>query len=285
MTRIHLPRAEGPKPEDFHLSRRSLATLMFAGYAAYAASAEAEAIHTDDQGLVIEQTSTRSAGADLPLYVARPRAPGRHPTVLVINEVFGVHEWIRDVCRRLAHLGFVAVAPAFFFRADPEGKLPGLTNFADIMAIVKQASDPQVTADVGATLKWLQAQPFVDPQRLAVTGFCWGGGATWRACETYDAFRCGVAWYGPLKGNVMEHAKELKAPVLGLYGGLDKGIAAADVEAMREALKAAGKTDSEIIVFPKAEHGFLADYRASYNPDAGKEAWAKMLAFFKAHHV
>lgn len=285
MTRIHLTRAEGPEPQDFQLSRRGIAALMFAGYAAYAASAEAEPIHTDEAGLVVEQVTVPSAGADLPLYVARPAGAGRHPTVMVINEIFGVHEWIRDVCRRLAHLGYVAVAPAFFFRADREGKLPGMTNFGDIIAIVNQASDAQVMGDVRATLQWLEAQKFVDPKRLAVTGFCWGGGKTWRSCETFADFKCGVAWYGPLKGAVIDHAAELKAPVLGLYGGLDKGITEADVEAMRAALKASGKTGSDIIVFPKAEHGFLADYRPSYNPEAGKDGWARMLAFFKSHGV
>lgn len=285
MTRIHLTRAEGSEPQDFQLSRRGVAALMFAGYAAYAASAEAAPVHTDEAGLIIEQITIPSAGADLPLYVARPASAGRHPTVIVINEIFGVHEWIRDVCRRLAHLGYVAVAPAFFFRADREGKLPGMTNFGDIIAIVKQASDGQVMGDVRATLQWLEAQPFVDKKRLAVTGFCWGGGKTWRSCESFADFKCGVAWYGPLKGDVIDHAAELKAPVLGLYGGLDKGIPETDIDAMRASLKADGKTGSDIIVFPKAEHGFLADYRPSYNEEAAKDAWSRMLAFFRAHGV
>src|SRR5581483_11958523 len=161
----------------------------------------------------------------LPAYLARPAAPGRHPAVVVISEVFGLHEYIRDVCRRLAKLGYAAIAPAFFVRV---GDPAPLTDMDAIWRIVNAASDAQVMGDVGAAIKFLQAQPFVDAKRLAVTGFCWGGGEVWLACETFPQLKAGVSWYGrlapgpnapagPGKLWPLERVKSLKAPVLGLY--------------------------------------------------------------------
>jgi carboxymethylenebutenolidase len=226
----------------------------------------------------------------LPAYVARPKAKGKFPAVLVVSEVFGIHEYIRDTCRRLAKLGYVAVAPAFFVRvADPAP----LTDIAAVIKIVGQASDQQVMGDVGATLKFLRSQPYVDASKLAVTGFCWGGGVTWLACEEFVDFKAGVAWYGrmvpPASGGDADRlwpvklAGQLHAPVLGLYGAKD-GLAAS-VPAMREALAAAHKTSSEIIVYPDAGHGFHADYRDSYNAVDAKDGWTRMLAFFAKHGV
>jgi carboxymethylenebutenolidase len=276
-----LTRPDGSRPEDFHLSRRGIASLLFAGYAVAAHAADAEPIHTDDQGLIVE---TVMIDPELPAYVARPAGPGRYAAVLVASEVFGVHEWVRDICRRLAKLGYVAIAPNFFFRADPGNTLPSIpmSDFPDIMKIVKTAGVDQVQGDVGAALAWAKARPFVDASRLAITGFCWGGQVAWLACERRTDLKCGAAWYGHLE-IATPHAADLKAPVIGFYGGLDKGITAADVEAMRQALAAAGKTQTQINVYPDAQHGFLADYRSSYNQADGKDAWAKMLAFFAAH--
>jgi carboxymethylenebutenolidase len=288
---ITLTRPDGVAAEDLHLSRRSIAGLFFAGYAAAAFSAEADPIHTDEQGLIVEAVTLPAADFALPGYLARPRARGRFPAVLVVSEVFGVHEYIKDICRRLAKLGYVAVAPAFFVRvADPAP----LTDFAQIFKIVGQASDQQVMGDVAATLKFLKAQPYVDPAKLAVTGFCWGGGVTWLACEEFPEFKSGVVWYGrmappadkprdPKQLWPIEQVRQLHAPVLGLYGGKD-GLSAS-VPAMRAALKAAGKTRSEIIVYPDAGHGFHADYRTSYNAADAKDGWTRMLAHFKADGV
>jgi carboxymethylenebutenolidase len=278
-----LTRPEGSQPEDFHLSRRGIASLLFAGYAVAASAAEAEPIHTDEQGLVVENVMIN---AELPAYVARPAAAGRRATVIVVSEVFGIHEWIRDVCRRFAKLGYAAIAPNFFFRADPNNTLPGipLSDFASIMKIVQTASVDQVQGDVGAAIDWAKGRPFVDANRMAITGFCWGGQVVWLACERHPELKAGAAWYGQLK-LAKEHAADLKAPVIGFYGGLDKGIPATDIDAMRAALAAAGKTESQINVYPDAQHGFLADYRSSYNEADGKDAWAKMLAFFKANGV
>ncbi|MBI1200499.1 MAG: dienelactone hydrolase family protein [Phenylobacterium sp.] len=285
---VTLTRPEGNWAGDLDLTRRSIALALAGGYAVAAFSAEAEPIHTDETGLVTATVEIAAADRAIPGYLARPATEGRSPVVFVYSEIFGVHEWVKDICRRLAKAGYVALAPDFFVRAgDPST----LTDFPAIMKIVGQASDAQVTSDTAAALKFLKAQPWADTGRMGVTGFCWGGGKTWLAVERFAEFRAGVAWYGPLKPNPypqtppIELAADLHAPVLGLYGGKDRGIPAEDIEAMRAALKAAGKTDSEIVVYPDAQHGFLADYRQSYDPAAAADGWATMLAFFKAHGV
>ena len=290
-----LTRPEGTVPEDLHLSRRSVAAFIAAGYAAAAISADAAPITTPAEGLVIE-TITMADG--LPGYVARPAGKGKHPAIIVVNEVFGVHEWIKDVCRRFAQAGYVAIAPGFFFRADPDNTLPTLKEFPAIMKIVATAGNEQVMGDVGATLDWLGKQTFVARKRTAITGFCWGGTVVWMAAAKFDALKAGGAWYGRIKASPtatearqypIDIAGALKAPVLGLYGALDKGIPVADVAAMQAAL-VAGKANratagSSITLYATSDHGFLADYRPSFNPVDGPDAWARLLAHFKANGV
>jgi carboxymethylenebutenolidase len=293
-----LTRPEGAEPQDFNLSRRGLAGLLTAGYAAYAYAADAAPIVTDTEGLTVDTVSVPESGGSVPAYLARPAAPGRYAAVLVVCEVFGVHEHIRDLCRRLAKLGYVAIAPAFFVRADPDNQLAQTHDFALIQKIVATAKNEQVMGDVGATLAWLGQQPFVDRKRLAITGFCWGGAVVWMACSRFPELKAGAAWYGrlshpPATGFMgddvrrwpLEIVDQLRAPVIGFYGGKDQGIPVTDVEAMRAALKAAGKSDSELILYPEAQHGFNADYRSSYDEAAAKDAWSRMLAFFAAHHA
>jgi carboxymethylenebutenolidase len=293
-----LTRPEGSEPTDFNLSRRGLAGLLSAGYAAYAFSAEAEPIVTDTTGLTVETVSVPEGPGAIPAYVARPAASGRYAAVIVVSEVFGVHEHIRDLCRRLAKLGYVAIAPAFFVRTDPDNTLAQTQDFALIQKIVGAAHNEQVMGDVGATIGWLNDQPFVDRKRLAITGFCWGGAVVWMACARFPQIKAGAAWYGRLSHPAptafmgddqrqwpLDIAATLHAPVLGLYGGKDQGIPLTDIEAMRTALKAAGKTDSQLIVYPEAQHGFNADYRSSYNEAAAKDGWNRMLAHFTANHA
>ena len=290
-----LTRPDGTLPEDLHLSRRSVAAFIAAGYAAAAVSADAAPITTSAEGLVTE-TVTMAGG--LPGYVARPAAKGRHPAVIVVNEVFGVHEWIKDICRRLARAGYVAIAPAFFFRADPDNTLATLQEFPPIMKIVATAGNDQVMGDVAATLDWLGTQSFAAPRRTAITGFCWGGSVVWMAAARFDRLKAGAAWYGRIKGPPtstearqwpIDVAAMLKAPVLGLYGALDKGIPVADAEAMAEALIASkanpASARSTIKIYANADHGFLADYRPSFNAVDGSDAWGRMLAHFKANGV
>ena len=288
-----LTRPEGSRPADFHLSRRGLAGLFATGYAAYALAADAEPIHTDETGLVVDQLRTGADG--LPLYVARPAGKGRYPLVIVVNEVFGVHEYIKDVCRRFAKLGYVAAAPQFFFRNDPNNTLATTQDFKTIQTIVGSAHNEQVLGDVSSTLAWAGVQPFVDRKRIAVTGFCWGGAVVWMSAARFPEIKCGAAWYGrlapPKPGEFMSDdarqwplqiVEQLHAPVLGLYGGLDKGIPREDVDAMRAALKREGKA-GDLIFYPDAQHGFHADYRSSYNERDAKDGWDRLLAFFAAH--
>jgi len=282
---VTLTRPDSFAPEDLALSRRAM--LLAAGYAAFDIGANAQPISTPADGLV---TGWETLPGGLPAFVARPAGKGRHKTVIVVNEVFGVHEWIKDVARRFAKAGYVAIAPEFFFRGDPDKTLGTLKEFPAILAIVNKAGNEQVMGDVKTTLDWAAAQSFVDAKKFAITGFCWGGAVTWMAAARFPQLKAGGAWYGRIKGAPgpenrkwpLEIAKELKAPVLGLYGALDKGIPVADVEEMRAAIKG---MKSDIILYPNADHGFLADYRPSYNAEAGKDAWAKLLAHFKANGV
>ena len=291
-----LTRPDGTAPQDLNLSRRALGLAAFGGYAAFAFSADAEPIHTDGAGLVAETVQIKAADRLVPAYMARPDAKGRFPVVVVICEVFGIHEYIRDTCRRLAKLGYVAIAPDFFVRAgDPSV----ISDFNAIRKIVAAASDGQVTGDLAATLKFLKGQKYADMGHAAITGFCWGGAVVWQACERFKEFKAGTAWYGRLSRPAktteflgeperkwpLEMVKDLHAPVLGLYAGKDQGIPVADVETMRTALAAAHKTGSELIVYPDSQHGFHADYRTSYDARAAADGWSRMLTHFAAHDV
>lgn len=292
---LKLTRPEGSEPRDFDISRRALPALFFAGYAAAAVSAKADPIQTDTGGLVAETVMIPAGDRDIPAYIARPDGRGKRPAVLVVSEVFGIHEYIRDVCRRLAKLGYVAIAPDLFVR---HGDPAPLVDFTLIRNIVGAATDAEVMNDIEATSGWLGRQGFVNKKKMAITGFCWGGAQVWLACERFRDFRCGVAWYGrlsrPAAGQFLseperewplELAGYLKAPVLGLYGGKDQGIPAADIEAMRAKLREFQKEGSELIVYPDAQHGFHADYRASYDARAAQNGWRRMIDFFNENGV
>jgi carboxymethylenebutenolidase len=279
-----------------HVSRRTLAQgalggLIFASYAPAGLAQSAQPVITDAEGLVIETvTYPAPDDFDLPAYVARPAGPGPFPVVIVASEIFGLHAYIQDVCRRLARAGYAAVAPAFFVRA---GDPAPLSDMAAVMEIVGQASAEQVMADVSATLAWISQQMWADDRRVGITGFCWGGKIVWQAAARFAAIKAGVAWYGrlappneeaatgPQAPWPVDLAADLKSPVLGLYAENDGGIPLASVEAMRTALIRAG-SPSEIVVYPGAQHGFHADYRASYDAEAATDGWARLLAHFEA---
>ena len=293
-----LIRPEGPEAGDVRLSRRALATgtlggLFFAGYAPAALAAQAAPVTTGAEGLVTGDATYRAPdGFQLPAYVARPAGDGPFPVVDVVSEIFGVHEYIRDVCRRLAKSGYAAIAPAFFVRvADPAP----LSDMEEIQRIVGAAGYEQVMGDVSATLDWASQQLWARGDRVGITGFCWGGKVVWQACARFAVLDAGVAWYGRLAPPAdaepqrveagrpwpVDLAGDLKCPVLGLYGETDRGIPLESVEAMRRALARAGQTASEIVVYPGAPHGFHADYRASYAPEAAADGWRRLLAFFE----
>jgi carboxymethylenebutenolidase len=293
-----LTRPEGTIPEDLHVSRRGFSALIAAGYAVFSSGADAEPITTPADGLT---TSSEVLPGGLPAFVVRPAARGRYPVVIVVNEVFGLHEYIKDICRRFARAGYVAIAPEFFYRNDPDRMLARTSDFGVIFKIVGEAKNEQVMGDVGTAIEWLEKQKYVDAKRLAITGFCWGGGVTWMAAARFPQLKAGVAWYGRLaapkpgaapaedRKYPIEQPGALKAPVLGLYSALDKGIPVADVEAMRAALATAGAAGSktaaasEIKLYADADHGFHADYRPSYNATDAGDGWQRLLAFFAAH--
>ena len=280
---LNLTRPEGTKPEDLHLTRRTAVSMFFAGYAVAAVAADAAPITTPATGLVIEEVLVPNGAAKpLPGYVARPAGKGRHAAVIVVNEIFGVHDYIKDICRRLAKAGYVAIAPEFFYRSGVN--LPALTDFKQIMPIVAQATAPQVDGDVRATSAWLKGRSFAKPDAIGITGFCWGGSVVWRAAIVDPDIRAGVAWYGRL-GGLPERAGELHAPVLGLYGALDQGIPQTEVAAMSAALVKAGKKGSSIHVYADAPHGFHADYRDSYREADAKDGWARLLRHFRVNGV
>ncbi|WP_395945838.1 dienelactone hydrolase family protein [Brevundimonas sp.] len=290
-----LIRPEGQTPDDLKLNRRSLGALgglLFSGYAVAALAKEAKPITTDAAGLVTAEVSYPAPdGFDLPAYVARPGGDGPFPVVVVVSEIFGVHAYIKDICRRLAKQGYAAIAPAFFNRVEDPAPLSDMQR---IMQIVGAANYEQVMGDISATLDWASQQLWARDGKVGITGFCWGGKVVWQAAARFAVIGAGVAWYGRLapapdaspvqvsSGQPwpVDIADDLKAPVLGLYGGQDQGIPVASVERMREALARAGHTGSEIVIYPDAPHGFHADYRASYAETDAKDGWAKLLATF-----
>lgn len=289
---VTLTRPDGTRPEDLNLSRRGLTLALTGGYALAAWSAQAEPVKTDGAGLVQSLVELSAPDRKIPAFIARPADSKRHPVVVLISEIFGLHEYIRDTCRRLAKAGYVVIAPDFFVRAgDPST----MTDFPAILKIVGTATDQQVTTDLMAAVAYLKAQTFADTDRMGITGFCWGGNIVWEASERLRYFRAGVAWYGRLTGDyatndttgkrAIDMVGDLHNPVLGLYAEKDSGIPVADVEKMKVALKAAGKTGSEIVIYPGVQHGFHADYRPSYDKAAAEDGWKRMLAFFAANGV
>ena len=281
-------------------SRRSFmkaATLgsLGTGFASAALPVLSQAIKTDFAGLHSEEVTFDSNGTNIAAYTSRPaQAPGKLPIIIVASEIFGVHEYIADVTRRLAKVGYLAIAPEFFTRA---GEPTELGTVAEIMSkIVAKTPDQQVLGDIEAALKWAAANNG-DLSRVGMTGFCWGGRITWLACQKLSVMRAGVAWYGRLAGdkseNFPEHPLELaaqtRAPVLGLYGGQDTGIPLSDVEKMKLALTGLNATaaakSSTFVIYPDAPHAFHADYRQTYQEGPAKDGWQKALAWFKEKGV
>jgi carboxymethylenebutenolidase len=272
---------------DQRLSRREfLAASAAAGYALAVQPISAETIHTEASGLVAGEVLIRSGDREIPAYRARPESGQRFPLVLVVHEIFGVHEHIRDVCRRLARAGFFAVAPDLYVRQGDVSKQP---DIASVLDVVRRVPDSQVMADLDATLGWAETHAAGKGTPAFVTGFCWGGRIVWLYCAHSSRVSAGAAWYGRLVGeprpetptHPVDLAGRLRTPVLGLYGAEDGGIPLDTVERMRAALPPEG--GSEIVVYPGAPHGFHADYRGSYRPEAAQDGWKRMLAWFGEH--
>ncbi len=273
-----------------HFTRRDFVmTTLATGFAAAVQPVAASTqITTDSAGLAAGEVKIPVKDGEVPAYRAMPAGGKNLPTVLVVQEIFGVHEHIKDICRRLAKAGYLAIAPELYAR---QGDVSKLTDFDQIRPIVAKVPDAQVMSDLDAAAAWA-AKNGGDPAKLAVTGFCWGGRITWMYAAHNQKVKAGVAWYGRVVGqpsemtpkNPIDVVKDINAPVLGLYGGADGGIPNDTVDQMRAALKAAGKK-SEIHTYPDMPHGFHADYRPSYRKEAAVDGWKRLLDWFKKHGV
>jgi carboxymethylenebutenolidase len=273
-------------PETELTRREFVAATLCAGLALAANSADAQAPSTEAAGLKSEDIKIPVSDGESPAYYSMPGKGGPFPVVLVVSEIFGVQEHIKDICRRFAAEGYLAIAPDFFYR---HGDVSKLEDFQEIFKIVSRTPDAQVLSDMDAAVEWASRNRG-NAAKLGVTGFCWGGRITWLYAAHNSRVKAGVAWYGRLVGdsaplqpkNPIDIVPALKVPVLGLYGGKDQGIPLDTVERMREALRKAGNP-SEIVVYPEAGHGFFADVRPSYRKEDAQDGWKRLLAWFRKY--
>ena len=283
------PELMGLMPKLDFSRRDFVVTSLAAGFALAVQPVSAEVITTDTKGLEAGEVKIPVKDGEMPGYRAMPASGGPFPTVLVVQEIFGVHEHIKDLCRRLAKAGYFAVAPELYAR---QGDVSKLADFQEILKIVKTVPDGQVMSDLDATVVWAKKSGKAETSKLAVTGFCWGGRIVWLYSAHNKDLKAGAAWYGRLitdkdelhPKNPIDVVISLNAPVLGLYGGADQGIPVSTAETMKAALKDANKP-SEIILYPDTPHGFNADYRPSYRKEQAEDAWKKMLEWFKKNGV
>ena len=271
-----------------NLTRRRfvMGTGLAVGFAIAAHPTSAQVITTNTQGLTAGAIRIPTADGEIPGYRAMPNTGSNFPIILVVQEIFGVHEHIQDVCRRFAKLGYLAIAPEMFFR---QGDVSQIRDNAQIIStVVSKVPDAQVMADLDAAVAWGAKSSQGNPERIGITGFCWGGRITWLYSAYNPRVKAGVAWYGRLVGtptpltpkNPIDIAPTLTVPVLGLYGGDDTGIPVSSVLQMQQAL-APGKSGSDILVYPATPHAFHADYRASYRREDAENGWMRLQAWFK----
>jgi len=277
-------------PRSALTRREFVITTLAAGFALAVRPVSAQTISTDTQGLEAGEVKIPVSDGTIPAYRALPVSGGPFPVVLVVQEIFGVHEHIKDVCRRFAKLGYLAVAPELYAR---QGDVSQMAEINEIVTkVVAKVPDAQVMADLDATVSWAEKSGKGDANRLGITGFCWGGRIVWLYAAHSARLKAGVAWYGRLVGQTsdltpkfpLDLASSLKAPVLGLYGGADSGISNETVEQMRLALQAAG-SPSQIVLYPDTPHGFYADYRPSYRKEQAQDGWKQLQEWFKKYGV
>jgi carboxymethylenebutenolidase len=274
------------------LNRRGfVVTTLGTGFAAATLPIAAQtAISTSADGLVAGEVKVPTKDGEMPAYRAMPATGSGFPVILVVQEIFGVHEHIKDICRRFAKLGYFAIAGEMYARQGDPSKITEIPKL--VSEIVSKVPDAQVMADLDACVAYAKTTGKVNADKLAVTGFCWGGRITWLYAAHNQNVKAGGAWYGRLIGQASPNSPthpidvvdKINAPVLGLYGGADQGIPNDSVEKMREALKAKGKK-SEIILYPDTPHAFLADYRPSFRKEQAEDAWKKLTEWFKKHGV
>jgi carboxymethylenebutenolidase len=279
--------------DSAELSRRQvLVTALGSGFALATTPVSAQTISTNSDGLEAGEVKIPTTWGEIPAYRALPKQGKRHALLLVVQEIFGVHEHIKDVCRRLAKKGYFAIAPELFAR---QGDVSKLSDVAEIRKIVAQVPDAQVLSDLDACVAWAKTTDRADPERLGITGFCWGGRITWLYAAHSSTLRAGVAWYGRVTGDKnhftpqhpLDIAGKLHAPVLGLYGEEDQGIPVASVKEMEAALKegSSAARRSQIKLYPQAGHAFFADYRPQYRKAAADDGYKRMLGWFSANGV
>jgi carboxymethylenebutenolidase len=272
------------------LSRRGfVVTTLATGFALTVQPVQASTITTDTDGLTAGEVKIPVSDGTIPAYRAVPAKPGPHPTLIVVEEIFGVHEHIKDMCRRFAKLGYIAIAPELYSRL---GNVVAMTDIKEVMATVNKAPDKTVMSDIDATVAWA-GKHGGDVKRLGITGFCRGGRTVWMYAAHNPHLKAGVAWYGPLVGtpsdampsNPVDVAGQIKEPILGLYAGLDQGILAPHIAEMRQKLIDSGNIKCQFIVYPDAQHGFNADYRPSYNEADAKDGMEHCVAWLRANGV
>ena len=275
---------EGMSRRQF-LARMTAAGVGLAGFAIAANSVAGEVITTPTSGLAVADGKVASGGFQVPIYEARPATAGKYPVVLVIPEVFGMHEHIKDVARRFAKEGFLAITFEPYAR---EGGVLQLPDIESVRKVVDPVPDDRVMGDLDAIAAYAKQHPAARPDQIGVTGFCRGGMYTLLFAAHSREIKAAVPWYGQLKPaktpgvrtvGPLDVASQISAPVLGLYGEADLGIPVADVKEMEAALKASGKT-AEFVIYPGAPHAFFADYRPSYRPEAAKDAWGRCVGWF-----
>lgn len=273
-------------------SRRGFMTASAAAAAGYTLATgpvRADVVTTDTNGLDAGDARVRVADGEMPAYFARPAGASNPPVILVAMEIFGLHEYIKDVARRLAKLGAFAAAPDYYFRKGTD--LTKITDIPQLLPLVNAKPDAELLSDLDSTVAWAKSQGG-DTSRLGIIGFCRGGRTVWEYAAHSTELKAGVAFYGPpvdppnplWPKSPTQLAPDMKAPVLGLYGEADTGIPVASVEALKQALAANHKT-AEFKIYPGAPHGFHADYRTSYRKEAAEDAWNQMQAWFKKYHV
>lgn len=274
------------------ITRRNFLTttaLATTGFAVAVQPISAQVITTDSQGLIAGTVRIPVADGEIPAYRAQPATGDNFPIVLVIQEIFGVHAHLQDVTRRLAKLGYLAIAPELFIR---QGDVSKLRSVDEIRPIVAKVPDAQVMSDLDATVDWAVKSTRGNRDRLGITGFCWGGRITWLYAAHNPQVRTGVAWYGKIVGDKtplqpqqpIDLAATLKVPVLGLYGGKDPGIPVDTVEQLKAQLTSSGNK-SEFVIYPDAPHAFFADYRPSYREGAARDGWQRLQGWFRQHGV
>lgn len=267
--------------------RTFVVTSLSAGFALAVSPVTAQTVVTTSaEGLVAGEVKVPAAGGDMPAYRAMPATGGNFPVILVVQEVFGVHEHIKDICRRIAKAGYFAIAPELYARQGDPSKYADTGKL--LSEVVSKVTDAQVVADLDACVAYARGTGKTESARLGITGFCWGGRIVYMYAAHNPNVKAGVAWYGFTArafaaGDkaALDVAAQIKTPVLGLYGGADGGIPNDTVEKMYAALKTSGNAKSEYTIYPDTPHGFNADYRPSYRKQQAEDAWNKMLAWFK----